>query len=72
MTLSCPTHEFTESGQDFNAQVAECSCSHSSDTFFIYWPAGLTHPHIQCTQCEQSYCIVGTCAIPPVPPEVPV
>ncbi len=62
-------HEFTESGQDFLAQVAECSCSASSDTFFVYWIGGLNHPHIQCTQCEQSYCLNSSCPIPIVPPD---
>jgi hypothetical protein len=71
VTVAFPQHEFEESGQTFIAQVAECSCNGDSDTFFIYWIAGLTHPHFQCTLCEQSYCVLGTCPIPIVQPEVP-
>ena len=57
----------TDVGQ-YAAHAALCGCE--SDVFYLFQIVGQTHFHIQCAQCEQSYCPFGVCAIPPIQEEV--
>lgn len=56
----------TDSGQ-FPAHAAHCTCE--SDVFYVFQIVGQNHYHLQCAQCDQSYCPFGMCVIPPIQEE---
>lgn len=60
-------------GLDKQAHQAKCYCSnldpdadgpHASDVFYCFWGA-CGHLHIQCYDCNQSYCPYQQCVPPP-------
>ncbi len=64
MTLMFPTHEVTENGGPVVlAHIATCSCV-EGESFRIFQVAGQSHFHIECIDCETSYCPFGACTIP--------
>ncbi len=63
-------------GIETEAPSAKCQCSNvdpendgpvSSDAFYVFWDIRFNPPHlhIQCFDCEQSYCPYGLCVPPP-------
>lgn len=56
----------TDAGH-FPAHAAYCSCE--SDVFYLFQIVGQNHFHMQCAQCDQSYCPFGMCAIMPIQEE---
>ena len=67
MSLEFPLQEITENGGPVvMAHLAVCSCG-DSDMFHIFQVAGQTHFHIECVQCETSYCPFGACQLPDKP-----
>lgn len=63
-------------GLAFNAYTAICQCSNidpeydegiGSDAFYAFWDSRFVPPHlhIQCFDCQQSYCPYGLCIPPP-------
>lgn len=62
------------SGHERQAHMAGCSCSNTnpevdegilSDAFYVFWEPTNNHLHIQCYDCEQTYCPYQTCVPPP-------
>lgn len=64
------------SGIEFNAPLATCLCSNvdpetdeglGSDVFHAFWDQRFSPPHfhIQCYDCEQTYCPYNQCVPPP-------
>lgn len=61
-------------GQDKLAHNALCACSNvdpevdsgiGSDAFYVFWEPSNNHLHIQCFDCEQTYCPYHLCVPPP-------
>jgi hypothetical protein len=63
-------------GIELEAHQAMCKCSNvdptidegiRSDAFYVFWEPRFTPPHlhIQCFDCEQTYCPYGQCVPPP-------
>jgi hypothetical protein len=63
-------------GNNFHAQLATCECSnidpeidegYANDTFYVFWDSRFNPPHlhIQCYDCEQTYCPYQLCIPPP-------
>jgi hypothetical protein len=64
VSLEFPLHDITENGGPvLTAYVATCSCS-NSDLFTVFQVAGQNHFHIECAQCETSFCPFGACRMP--------
>ncbi len=64
MALHYESETVTDNRQlTVNAHSMYCSCSESSDIFYVFWAEGHSHPHYQCADCEQNYCLFG-CIIP--------
>jgi hypothetical protein len=66
MTLSFPYREFVENdGPNVVVMSAECNCDGGSEEFHVYHVAGSNHFHIECVNCETSYCPYNSCATGP-------
>lgn len=63
-------------GLEFDSPLASCMCSNvdpetdeemGSDTFHVFFDTRFNPPHlhIQCYDCEQTYCPYQQCAPPP-------
>jgi hypothetical protein len=67
MLLSFPLEEITETPDgDYEAPVkqaylATCACNRS-DVFHVFQLMGMDHFHIQCAECETSFCPSDLCA----------
>lgn len=62
-------------GQQAKAQFAQCQCYKSypiavpmdaqlPSHFMVYQIEGQNHYHLQCVDCNMSYCPTGTCTLP--------
>lgn len=60
-------------GIEKSAYQAICACSNvepdideeiGSDAFYVFWEPSNNHLHIQCFDCEQTYCPFQLCAPP--------
>ena len=76
-TLNFPVEFINDgTGVEFDAHIAQCACSNvdpdtdegfGSDAFYVFWDQHFdpAHLHIQCFDCEQTYCPYNQCVPPP-------
>jgi hypothetical protein len=76
-TLTFPVELIDDgTGTEFETPQATCACSNvdpetdegiGSDAFYVFWDHrhNPPHLHIQCFDCEQSYCPYNQCVPPP-------
>ena len=67
MQLSFPLEDITDAPDGEyeapikQAYVATCACN-NSEVFHVFQVLGLDHLHIQCAECETSFCPHQQCA----------
>ena len=65
--LNYPVEEIEDgTGVQTVAYLATCDCQMEATVFYVFQAEGRDHFHIQCAQCEQSYCLIGHCVYPQV------